>query len=68
LAPEANGDASAPEAASSSARPIVATSDWRTAPSTRLFSTICTYARSPDFLRRKNMAALRVTAESESSL
>jgi hypothetical protein len=40
LAPEASNDANAPEAARSSARPRLAMTAWRTAPSTRLFSTI----------------------------
>src|ERR1019366_1849400 len=40
LAPEASNEANAPEAASSSARPRLAMTDWRTAPSMRLFSTI----------------------------
>jgi hypothetical protein len=40
LAPEAGNEANAPEAVSSSARPRLPMTDWRTAPSTRLFSTI----------------------------
>jgi hypothetical protein len=41
LALEASSAANAPEAASLSARPRLAITDWRTAPSTRRFSTIC---------------------------
>jgi hypothetical protein len=40
-APEASKEASAPRAASSSARPMVAITFCRTAPSWRWFSTIC---------------------------
>ena len=39
-APEASKEANAPEASSSSARPRVAITDWRTAPSTRLFDDL----------------------------
>ena len=42
LAPEAMREASAPEAANSSARPTLAITLWRTAAPSRLFSTICT--------------------------
>jgi hypothetical protein len=37
---EASNEANASEAASSSARPRLAMTDWRTAPSMRLFSSI----------------------------